>query len=254
MRTTIFPGNKVITVADAPAPRVASGEVLIRVRHTALCGSDLRLWRDGTPITPGHEIFGMVDAPGHPLHGTRQVIYIPLHCGHCDSCRDGDTQMCLNTSVLVGWNRPGGYAECLAVPDTCLLKVPDDIEDRLAPLLLDTIGTSAHAVRFISAVVPPELSGPVLVMGAGPVGLGVIVALRDSGYRDVHVVDPKPERLALAQSFGARPHEETGRRFKLIMECSGAHAARNAAIPMISAARCHRADWREQPALDYRRR
>lgn len=233
MRTTVFTGNKTITTANVPEPQAGPGEVLVRVRHTALCGSDLRLWRDGSQITPGHEIFGVVDAPGHALHGTRQVVYIPVHCGECDSCRAGDTQMCLTTSVLVGWNRPGGYAECLAVPEQCLLPVPDDVEDLLAPLLLDTIGTSAHAVRFIVPIVPPDRPGPVLVMGAGPVGLGVIIALRDCGYQDIHVFDPKADRVALAQRFGAVPYSGEGKRFKLIMECSGAHAARNAAIPAI---------------------
>ena len=235
MRTTVFKGQGVIVTGEAAEPEVAEGEVLLRVRHTALCGSDIRLWREGASVTPGHEIFGVVDMPGHRLHGTRQVVYIPVHCGECDSCRAGDTQMCLNTSVLVGWNRPGGYAECLAVPETCLLPVPDDIEDRLAPLLLDTIGTSAHGVRFISPLVPPAGDPPVLVMGAGPVGLGVIIALRDTGYRNIQVIDLKPERLALAEKFGAKPCpvDGAGQRFKLIMECSGAHAARDQAIPAI---------------------
>ena len=91
--------------------------------------------------------------------------------------------MCLEISSLIGWNRPGGYAEYLPVPENCLLPVPGDIEDSLAPLLLDTIGTSAHAVRFVSRVVPPQQAGPVLVTGAGPVGLGVILALRESHLR-----------------------------------------------------------------------
>src|SRR5580698_3606094 len=62
-------------------------------------------------------------------------------------------------------NSPGGYAEYLPVPENCLLPVPDDIEDSLAPLLLDTIGTSAHAVRFVARVVPSHEAGPVLVTG-----------------------------------------------------------------------------------------
>jgi threonine dehydrogenase-like Zn-dependent dehydrogenase len=143
--------------------------------------------------------------------------------------------MCLEISSLIGWNRPGGYAEYLPVPENCLLPVPDDIEDSLAPLLLDTIGTSAHAVRFVRRVVPPNESGPVLVTGAGPVGLGVILALRDAGYGDIHVSDPNAERLGIAQAFGARSHPvgDTGKRFALIMECSGAHAARNLGIEVV---------------------
>jgi threonine dehydrogenase-like Zn-dependent dehydrogenase len=169
------------------------------------------------------------------MHGRRCAVYIPVHCGRCAACRRGDTQMCLEISSLIGWNRPGGYAEYLPVPENCLLPVPDDIEDSLAPLLLDTIGTSAHAVRFVSRVVPPDESGPVLVTGAGPVGLGVILALRDAGYGDIHVSDPNAERLGIAQTFGAKsyPVGDTSKRFALIMECSGAHAARNLVIELV---------------------
>jgi threonine dehydrogenase-like Zn-dependent dehydrogenase len=113
--------------------------------------------------------------------------------------------------------------------------VPDDIEDSLAPLLLDTIGTSGHAVRFVSRVVPPQDAGPVLVTGAGPVGLGVVLALKSLGYHDIQVSDPNQARVKIAQSFGARSHPvgDTGKRFALILECSGAHAARNLAIELV---------------------
>ncbi len=162
-------------------------------------------------------------------------VYIPLHCDRCAACKRGDTQMCLEVSSLIGWNRPGGYAEYVPVPENCLLEVPDDIEDSLAPLLLDVIGTSGHAVRFVSRVVPSQEAGPVLVMGAGPVGLGVVLALRSLGYDDIHVADPNATRLAIAQSFGARAHPvgDTSKRFALIMECSGAHAARNLGIELV---------------------
>jgi threonine dehydrogenase-like Zn-dependent dehydrogenase len=134
--------------------------------------------------------------------------------------------MCLEISSLIGWNRPGGYAEYLPVPENCLLPVPDDIEDSLAPLLLDTIGTSAHAVRFISRWCAGGEAGPVLVTGAGPVGLGV-TSSGDAGYRDIRF-DPNVWRLRITQAFGAQSHaSDTGKRFALIMECSGAHAARN---------------------------
>ena len=228
MRAAVFHGQRQITIADSDIPRAAPGEALVRVKRTALCGSDAKLWVKGAVYTPGHEIFGMVESPGHALDGQRVLVYIPVHCGHCASCRAGDTQMCQTESVLIGWNRPGGYAEYLAVPDQCLLPVPDDIDDDLAPLLLDTIGTSAHAIRFVAPLAPPG-SGEVLVTGAGPVGLGAIVALQDMGYDEVFVSEPNERRLAFAESFGAKRHvqDESRARFRLIVECSGAHAARS---------------------------
>ncbi len=235
MQAAVFHGQERITIERVRIPDVGEGEVLVRVSRTALCGSDFKLWHKGAEFTAGHEIFGVVEQPGHRMHGRRCAVYIPVHCDRCAACRRGDTQMCLDISSLIGWNRPGGYAEYLPVPENCLLPVPDDIEDSLAPLLLDTIGTSAHAVRFVSRVVPPEEAGPVLVTGAGPVGLGVILALRDAGYRDIHVSDPNVRRLRIAQAFGAQSHPvgDTGKRFALIMECSGAHAARNLGIETV---------------------
>ncbi len=235
MEAAVFHGGERITIQRVRIPDVGTGEVLVRVSRTALCGSDFKLWHKGAEFTAGHEIFGVVEQPAHPMHGRRCAVYIPVHCGRCAACRRGDTQMCLEISSLIGWNRPGGYAEYLPVPENCLLPVPDDIEDSLAPLLLDTIGTSAHAVRFVSRVVPPDGSGPVLVTGAGPVGLGVILALRDAGYSDIHVSDPNAERLSIAQTFGAQnyPVGDTSTRVALIMECSGAHAARNLGIELV---------------------
>ncbi|TPW31884.1 alcohol dehydrogenase catalytic domain-containing protein [Pararhizobium mangrovi] len=235
MRAAVFHGDERITVETVPMPQPATGEALVRVLRTALCGSDFKLWHKGAEHTAGHEIFGRVDQPGHPLHGQRCAVYIPLHCGHCEACRAGDTQMCVEISSLIGWNRGGGYGEYVAVPDNCLLPVPDDIDDDLAPLLLDTIGTSAHAVREASRVVPAAQGSDVLVCGAGPVGLGVILALKALGHARIHVSDPNPVREAIAVDFGATAHPTGSRekRFKLIVECSGAHAARNLAIELV---------------------
>lgn len=235
MQTAVFHGDRRITIGTADKPAAGPGEVLLKVRRTALCGSDAKAWIKGAQFTPGHEIFGVVEQPGHALDRRRCLVYIPVHCGHCAACLAGDTQMCLEISVLVGWNRPGGYAEYLTVPEQCLLPVPDDIDDTLAPLLLDTIGTAAHGIRFVMPLVPPEAAGPVLVTGAGPVGMGAIVALQNLGYADVRVADPKEERLQLAESFGARRHPvgDTSMRFKLIVECSGAHAARSTGMEIV---------------------
>ncbi|MGE0800109.1 MAG: alcohol dehydrogenase catalytic domain-containing protein [Lautropia sp.] len=236
MKAAIFHGERRITVGEVRWPDSAPGEVRLRVRRTALCGSDGKLWVKGGRFTAGHEIFGVVDEPGHAMHGRRCAVYIPVHCGHCAACARGDTNMCQEISVLVGWDRDGGYAEGLRVPEQCLLPVPDDIEDDLAPLLLDTIGTAAHSLRFVRRLVPPEATGAVLVTGAGPVGIGALVALQDMGYRDIHACDPVARRLQLAHDFGASVHESlegTG-PFDLILECSGAHAARSRAMELVA--------------------
>ena len=71
------------SVAD---PVAGAGEVLVRISRTALCGSDFKLWHKGAEFTAGHEIFGVVEQPGHRLHGCRCAVYIPLHCDRCAAC------------------------------------------------------------------------------------------------------------------------------------------------------------------------
>lgn len=229
-----FQGDDRIVIGTKPRPEPAAGEALLRVSRTALCGSDFKLWHGGAQHVAGHEIAGRVTQPGHALHGRLCAVYIPLHCGACTACAAGRTQSCLTVSSLIGWNRDGGYAEYVAVPDNCLLPVPDDIDADLAPLLLDTIGTSAHALREARLHLQTD-SPAVLVTGAGPVGLGVVLAARALGYRAVHVAEPNPARAALAAEFGAIPVPvgATGTRFDLIVECSGTHAARNLAIELV---------------------
>jgi threonine dehydrogenase-like Zn-dependent dehydrogenase len=236
MRAVHFPGGQQVELVDRPEPVAAPGEVRLRVRRTALCGSDGKLWRKGAPQVPGHEIFGVVDQPGDPLHGSRQLVYIPVHCGVCGACRAGHTHTCERESTLVGWNRDGGYAEALAVPRPCLLPVPDDIPDDLAPLLLDTIGTAAHALRLVQPLLGALPSMRVLITGAGPVGLGGLIALRDLGATDVCVSDPRPNRCALAVELGARIHPvgDRSQRFDLVLESSGNLAARDQGLEVVA--------------------
>jgi propanol-preferring alcohol dehydrogenase len=232
VKAAVFHGDRRISIAEVDPPPAAPGELSVRVARTALCGSDAKLWTKGAEHTPGHEIFGVVDQPGHALHGRRTLVYIPVHCGRCESCLAGDTHLCRTESTLVGWNRPGGYAERLHVPEQCLLPVPDDIPDDLAPLLLDTIGTSAHGIRMARPIAP---DGDVLVTGAGPIGLGAIIALRHFGYTRIWVSDPRESRVRFAAEFGAMPHPvgDLSRRFKLVVESSGAHAARNQGLEVV---------------------
>jgi L-iditol 2-dehydrogenase len=232
MQTAVFHGHGRIEIAEAPLPKPTTGEVLLRVRACALCGSDLRPLRNGWPVTPGHEILGRVDQPGHALHGRRCLVYIPVWCGHCPTCRSGQQHLCDNATELVGWQRAGGYAEALTVPQQCLLPVPDDIPDHLAPLLLDTIGTAAHGVRLSQALVH---GGRALILGAGPIGLGALLVLQQFGYGPVDVIDPNAFRRGVATELGGRAvaAAQPGARYPLVLECSGKDAARQTALEAV---------------------
>jgi threonine dehydrogenase-like Zn-dependent dehydrogenase len=236
MRAAKFHGEGRITIETVADPVPADGEVTVRVTACALCGSDFRPWRNGWPVTSGHEIGGVIDQPGHARHGERVVAYIPVFCGTCEECKAGRTHLCTAEEVrkLIGWQRNGGYAEKLVAPERCLLKVPDDISDKLAPLLLDTIGTTAHGVRLAQRVVP---NGRALVLGAGPIGLGAIIVLGRMGYGPIDVVDPTDYRAAFAESLGAKrisPEAAEKGRYALVIEASGKDAARQLALEAVA--------------------
>ena len=234
IRHACFAGDGKIRIVERDLPRAGPGEVLLRVRACALCGSDLRPLRNGWAVTPGHEIVGAVDQAGHRLHGQRCLVYIPVWCGRCASCTHGDNQLCENATDLMGWQRHGGYAEALTVPEQCLMPVPDDIPTKLAPLLLDTIGTAAHGVRLSRSLVP---GGAALVLGAGPIGLGALLVLQSFAYSPIHVVDPNEYRRTMAAELGAvaKLADQIDRRYPLVLECSGKDAARQLALEAVAA-------------------
>ncbi len=234
MQHAKFLGEGRIEIGDSAWPEPAAGEVLLRVRACSLCGSDLRPLKNGWPLTPGHEIAGVVDQPGHRLHAQRCLVYIPVWCGRCATCKAGHTQLCENATELVGWQRNGGYAEALAVPEQCLLAIPDDVPNHLAPLLLDTIGTAAHGVRLSQNLVP---AGRALILGAGPIGLGALLVLQHFGYGPVEVFDPNAFRRGVAGEFGGVPLDalDATARYALVLECSGKDAARQSALEMVAA-------------------
>jgi L-iditol 2-dehydrogenase len=232
MQGARFAGNGRIEIGPAELPPPAAGEVRVRVAACCLCGSDLRPYMQGWPLTPGHEIAGIVETRGHSLSGSRVLVYIPVHCGDCPECRAGATNVCRNSVDLVGWQRPGGFAEALNVPMRSLLPVPDDIPLDLAPLLLDTIGTAAHGIRLAKRVVA---AGSALVLGAGPVGLGAVLALQRLGFGPVNVIEPQAPRRRMAEEFGARPVDvaET-QRYPLVVEASGRDPARQFALDRVA--------------------
>jgi threonine dehydrogenase-like Zn-dependent dehydrogenase len=236
MRAAKFHGEGRITIEQVEDPSPAADESVVRVSACALCGSDFRPWRDGWPVTSGHEIVGRIEQPGHARHGERVVVYIPIFCGQCEDCRAGRTHLCSGGDgrQLIGWQRPGGYAEKLAAPERCLLPVPDDVPDKLAPLLLDTIGTTAHGIRLARRVVT---HGNALVLGAGPIGLGAVITLGRMGFGPIDVIDPTAYRACMAESLGARrttPEAAAKGRYLLVVEATGKDPARQLSLEAVA--------------------
>jgi len=204
MKRAVFHGEGRITVEEAPVPTPGPGELLVRVQACALCGSDRGAWEKGCAATPGHEIAGEIVGAGPgatPPLGSRGAVFLVAYCGECARCSAGSRGACLRKAGMIGFDRDGGFAEYVAVPERCFLPLDPALSWEDGVMLLDVTGTPMHALRRAGALDAPPPAA--LVMGAGPVGIGAIVALGGAGVPRVLAVDLAPFRLAFAQRLGA---------------------------------------------------
>ncbi len=190
-----------------PVPEPGPSEVLIRVRKSAICGTDVHIWQWDewsaktvpVPMVVGHEFCGeIVDCGpaavkyqiGQRVSGEGHVV-----CNTCRNCRAGRGHLCRNT-LGVGVNRPGSFAEYLCIPEANVVPIPDDIPDEIAAIF-DPLGNAVHTALSFDLV-----GEDVLVTGAGPIGImGALVAQR-VGARKVVITDISPFRVALARKLG----------------------------------------------------
>ena len=202
-----FLGEGRIDWADKPVPEPGTGELLIRVGANALCGTDRLQYRFGARVTPGHEAAGEVVAVGPDTMvpvGARGAVYLMDYCGTCRSCAGGHTNQCTAKSRDFGFTVDGGYAHFELVSERCFFPVGDLPFDE-ATMLLDVMGTSAHAVGR-AKLIRDDIES-ILITGAGPIGLGLVAMapLLLGADVKVFVTDMAPYRLALCEELGAVP-------------------------------------------------
>ena len=202
MRAALVDAPGVIEVVDLADPSPAPDEVLLAVRECGICGTDLHLvdgelGADRFPLIPGHEFWGEIAAVGTDVDRFRvgdQVAVDPsLHCGRCARCRRGQGNMCENWGAL-GATRHGGWAEFVAVPQANLYPLGRSFPLAAAAL----IEPVACAVRGLQRL-DPRADEPVVVFGAGTMGLVLTLLLQSRGVGPVTVIDPIPERRTLAE-------------------------------------------------------
>lgn len=203
-----FPGNKEIKFVEKTVPEPETGQLLLRVRANALCGSERPQYFDGAPVTPGHEATGTVVAVGPGTRtpvGTTGAVFLMDFCGACRSCRLGFTNQCLQKRGDMGFNRDGGYGPYELIHENIFFPVPDEFSAPEATLLLDIMGTGGHAVERCQLMRPDIES--LLVVGAGPIGLGVLAMAKIILGRQLKVLisDVIPYRLELAERLGGLP-------------------------------------------------
>jgi threonine 3-dehydrogenase len=204
LKRTTGPG---LELADVPEPVLESGQVIIKVARTGICGTDLhiRSWDPSVqgmvspPVVLGHEIAGHVAAVGPGVDTVREgdLVSVEGHivCGRCRNCRAGRRQLCPNTKG-VGVHRDGGFAEYISVPAGNVWRHPVALDVEIAAIF-DPFGNAVH-----SALAFPVLGEDVLVTGAGPIGIMAAAVARHAGARHVVVTDISEYRLDLARSTG----------------------------------------------------
>src|SRR6185437_2981466 len=193
---------------DVPEPTIGINDVLVQVHYTGICGTDVHIhqwdeWAQKTipvPMTIGHEFVGKIVAtgsnvndffPGDIVSGEGHVV-----CGRCRNCLAGRRHLCAST-LGVGVNRPGAFAELISLPMTNVWRHTPGIREEVAAIF-DPFGNAVHtALSF------PVLGGDVLITGSGPIGIMAIPVLRHAGARHVGITDLNPYRLELARKMGA---------------------------------------------------
>jgi threonine 3-dehydrogenase len=193
---------------EVAIPEVGINDVLIKIRKTSICGTDVHIWNWDAwaqktipvPMTVGHEFVGTVEAWGSNVKDLEfgEVVSGEGHivCGRCRNCLAGRRHLCRATSG-VGVNRPGSFAEYLCIPVTNVWHADPDIPLEILSIF-DPFGNATH-----SALAFPVLGEDVLITGAGPIGLMATAIAKHAGARYVVTTDMNPYRLELAQRMGA---------------------------------------------------
>jgi threonine 3-dehydrogenase len=197
-----------IWLEDMPKPEVGPNDVLIRVQKTSICGTDLHIaawdeWAAATipvPMVIGHEYMGIVADIGSEVEGLSvgQRVSGEGHvvCGRCRNCQAGRRHLCIRTQG-VGVDRPGAFAEYVAIPGSNVQPIPDDVIDDIGTIL-DPLGNAVHTTLNF------DLAGEdVLITGSGPIGMMAIAIAKHVGARYVVVTDVNDYRLSIAETMGA---------------------------------------------------
>ncbi|MCB1532169.1 MAG: L-threonine 3-dehydrogenase [Alphaproteobacteria bacterium] len=195
-------------VDNQPVPDIGPNDVLIKVVKSAICGTDVHIYKwDAwaqktipTPMIVGHEYVGVIEKVGsaveHYKPGQRVSSEGHVVCGVCRNCRAGRRHLCPNT-LGVGVNRQGSFAEYLSVPASNVFPIPDDISDDLAAIF-DPFGNAVHTALSFDLV-----GEDVSITGAGPIGCMAAAICKHAGARHIVVTDINPYRLELAKKMGA---------------------------------------------------
>src|SRR5262250_1343117 len=217
MRGVVFLGGRKLELREFPDPTPGPGEVVVAMKASGMCGSDLHPYRavgnaaaalglggQGGPVVAGHEPCGVVAARGAGVSeadaptGQRVMVHHYRGCGHCKHCKVGWAQLCRQGIVVYGMTGHGGHAAYMTVPAFTLVGLPDSLSFEEGAAISCGTGTAYGALKRLDVSGRDSLA----VFGQGPVGLSATLLGAAMGAR-VIAVDIGSERLALAKQFGA---------------------------------------------------
>ncbi|MBV9132542.1 MAG: zinc-binding dehydrogenase [Chloroflexi bacterium] len=205
MRGLVFLGEQQVKLREFPDPKPGPGEVVVKMRASGMCGSDLRPYAVGqSRFVTGHEPCGVVAERGGGVTeaqapiGARVMVHHYWGCGMCKHCRVGYTQMCVHGARVMGFSADGGNAEYVLAPAGSLVPLPEELSFAEGAAISCGNGTAYSALKRLAVSGRDTLA----IFGQGPVGLAGTQLATAMGAR-VFAIDPLPERRALASQLGA---------------------------------------------------
>ncbi len=253
MKAVFLPGNKRVELRAVEVPSPGPGEVLVQVKASCICRSDLSLYYGNAVVggeaagkcVTGHEPAGIIAATGAGVKrfkaGDRVAVYLAVGCGVCAACRMGNFFLCPDWRCL-GFTADGGNAEYLVVPERNCLRIPDSISYVAAAISTDAFGTLYSACRKLGV----DGAKAIGIWGLGPMGSSGVLAAKALGGRVV-ALDPIAERRRFAEDLGADltldPAAPDAREkldvftgplgLDAAIDCSGQPAAQNMALDSV---------------------
>ncbi|CAK7264528.1 hypothetical protein SEPCBS57363_001118 [Sporothrix epigloea] len=219
MKAVIFDGPGKISLQDRPVPQLQNDhDVIVKVEATALCGSELHVFRghqpSGTGFIMGHEFVGTVAEAGSAVKtvqvGDKIVSPFTVSCNECFYCKNGMSSRCTESLLFGSSKLDGAQAEFVRVPyaDGTIVKAPANVNNNALVLMADIFPTGYFGARNAFDLLAPSIKASdavVVVVGCGPVGLCAIVAALEYKPKRIFAVDSVASRLDLAASLGAEP-------------------------------------------------
>lgn len=203
MKAAKYEGKEKLSIVDIPKPTPKDDEVLVKVKYTGICGSDLESYKTGlypVPVVMGHEIVGVIEEIGESVKkwkiGDRITYNGATSCGKCPSCERGEYNICYDEFRELGIFKDGGFAEYVAIPTECLVVVPDSIPDKHGTIF-EQLATSIQAIRTSGF----EMGDTAVVIGLGTMGQFILQGLKLAGVKTLMVIDRNPNRLEVAKKF-----------------------------------------------------